>query len=213
MNVAIFSDIHGNLPNLEKALKFIKNKKNVDFYMFLGDVVGYGPWSNECVEIIENIKNASKILGNHEEYFIKKKCNSANDLTKLFFEHSYKNFKYTKEIKKYKKNVFLNKIRFTHTIKNQYINKDTNLSINENLVIGHSHSQFKKKINKFWLVNPGSLGQNRKDIARMEFAIMNIKNRKVVFISKKSNINFLLNEMKSKRYPSQCIEYYLRRIK
>jgi len=213
MNIAIFSDIHGNLPNLEKALKFIKNKKNVDLYMFLGDVVGYGPWSNECVEIIKNIKNASKVLGNHEEYFIKKKCNSTNELTKLFFEHSFKNFKHIKEIKKYKKKIFYNKIKFIHTIKNQYIYKDTNLAINENLVIGHSHSQFKKKINKFWLINPGSLGQNRSNITRMDFAIMNTKNHKVDFISKKSDINHLINEMKSRKYPRQCIEYYLKRIK
>lgn len=213
MNIAIFSDIHGNLPNLERALKFIKNKKNVDLYMFLGDVVGYGPWSNECVEIIENIKNALKVKGNHEEYFIRKKCNSTNELTKLFFEQSFKNFKYTKEIKKYKKNIFYEKIRFVHTIKNQYIYKDTDLAIKENLVIGHSHSQFKKKINKFWLINPGSLGQNRKDITRTEFAIINTKNHKIDFISKKSSIDHLLNEMKSRGYPSQCIEYYLSKIK
>ena len=104
MNIAIFSDIHENLPNLERALKLIKNKKKVDLYMFLGDVVGYSLWSNVCVEIIENIKNALKVKGNHEEYFIKKKCNSTNELTKLFFEQCFKNFKHTKEIKKYKKN-------------------------------------------------------------------------------------------------------------
>ena len=90
MIIAILSDVHGNLPNLEKALKYIK-KKNVDCYVFLGDVVGYGPWSNECVEIIKDIKNSDKILGNHEEYFIKKKCDSKNELTKLFFENSVKN--------------------------------------------------------------------------------------------------------------------------
>ena len=213
MNIAIFSDIHGNLPNLERALKFIKNKKTVDSYMFLGDVVGYGPWSNECVEIIKNIKNASKVLGNHEEYFIKKKCNSKNNLTQLFFEHSFKNFKHTKEITKYKKIIFYNKIRFTHTIKNKYIYKDTDIIVDENLVIGHSHSQFKKKISKFWIVNPGSLGQNRKNINKMEFAILNTENHKVDFISENSSIKFMLSEMNSRKYPQQCIEYYQKKIK
>ena len=51
MMLAIISDIHGNLPALEKALNLIKKVK-VDNYLFLGDVVGYGPWSNECVELI-----------------------------------------------------------------------------------------------------------------------------------------------------------------
>ncbi len=213
MKIAILSDIHGNLPNLEKALKFIKIEKNVDFYVFLGDVVGYGPWSNECVEIIRDIKNSDKILGNHEEYFIKKNCNSKNELTKLFFEHSFQDFKYAKEIKKYKKYIVHNKIRFTHTVKDQYIYKDTNLAINENLVIGHSHSQFVRKIHKYWLINPGSLGQNRKNIIKMEFAILDTKNCNIDLISKKANINYLLNEMKVRKYPLQCIEYYLKRIK
>ena len=44
MRTAIFSDIHGNLPALEIA---IKNTKNIDRYIVLGDVVNYGPWSNK----------------------------------------------------------------------------------------------------------------------------------------------------------------------
>ena len=212
MIIAILSDVHGNLPNLEKALKYIK-RKNVDCYIFLGDVVGYGPWSNECVEIIRDIKNSDKILGNHEEYFIKKKCDSNNELTKLFFENSVKSFKHFKEIKKYKKYIIYDKIKFIHTIKNQYIYKDTNITINENLVIGHSHSQFVKKINKFFLINPGSLGQNRKNITNMEFALLNTKNLNIDFVSKKADIKYLMNEMKLRKYPQQCLDYYLRRIK
>ena len=72
MMLAIISDIHGNLPALEKALNLIKKVK-VDIYLFLGDVVGYGPWSNECVELISTLKNSFKIKGNHEDYYLKKK--------------------------------------------------------------------------------------------------------------------------------------------
>ena len=85
MKAAIISDIHGNLPFLESALKLIDGRKDVEKLIFLGDVVGYGPWSNECVEIVENFENTIKILGNHEEYFLNAKCNSKNKLTELFF--------------------------------------------------------------------------------------------------------------------------------
>jgi hypothetical protein len=37
-------------------------------------VVNYGPWSNECVELIENLENSFKVMGNHEEYYLKKRC-------------------------------------------------------------------------------------------------------------------------------------------
>ena len=50
MKSAIISDIHGNLPALEKL---IKNTQFVDRYVILGDVVNYGTWSN-C----ENNKDA-----------------------------------------------------------------------------------------------------------------------------------------------------------
>ena len=43
MRYLVFSDVHGNLPALEKVL----NKENkVQGYINLGDVVNYGPWGN-----------------------------------------------------------------------------------------------------------------------------------------------------------------------
>ena len=84
MKLAVISDIHGNLPAFKKALGIISNLKKVDQYIFLGDIVGYGPWSNECVEIVKSIKNCIKIRGNHEEYFIKGECDKKNLLAQSF---------------------------------------------------------------------------------------------------------------------------------
>ena len=38
MKIAILSDIHGNLPYLEKALKFIKNKQFVHLKSFINGI-------------------------------------------------------------------------------------------------------------------------------------------------------------------------------
>ena len=70
MFIYILSDIHGNLPALEIVLKKIKNYSKI---IFLGDIVNYGPWSNECVQIIDSIKNKITLLGNHEEYYLNPK--------------------------------------------------------------------------------------------------------------------------------------------
>lgn len=70
----IFSDIHGNLPAFEQV---IKKETGIDQYINIGDVVNYGPWSNECVELIESL-NCINIKGNHEEYFINGECNVKN---------------------------------------------------------------------------------------------------------------------------------------
>ena len=67
LKIALLSDIHGNLPALEIA---VKKSGDVDGYVVLGDVVNYGPWSNECVQMLETLPYCTKIRGNHEDYYI-----------------------------------------------------------------------------------------------------------------------------------------------
>ena len=86
MKIAFYSDIHGNLPALEIA---IKESGNVDGYIVLGDVVNYGPWSNECVAMIEDLQNCKKIRGNHEDFFIAGQYDFDNYLVNEFNELSF----------------------------------------------------------------------------------------------------------------------------
>ena len=68
MKIVVFGDVHGNLPALELM---VDDAKKVDQYICLGDVVNYGPWSNECVQFIAEMENCIKIKGNHEDYFLR----------------------------------------------------------------------------------------------------------------------------------------------
>jgi diadenosine tetraphosphatase ApaH/serine/threonine PP2A family protein phosphatase len=64
MKIAILSDIHSNLEALDAALEYIRGR-DIDNIYCLGDIVGYGPNPNECVERIrENCKVA--LMGNHD---------------------------------------------------------------------------------------------------------------------------------------------------
>ena len=63
MRWGIFGDIHGNLEALEAVLEAMGE---VDRYLVLGDVVGYGPNPNECCEVIKGLRNALVIRGNHD---------------------------------------------------------------------------------------------------------------------------------------------------
>ncbi|MBI3793565.1 MAG: metallophosphoesterase family protein [Nitrospinae bacterium] len=64
MKVAIFSDVHSNLEALEAVFKDMK-REEPDKKFFLGDLVGYGPNPNECVELIR--ENSDVVLaGNHD---------------------------------------------------------------------------------------------------------------------------------------------------
>ncbi|MDR2900291.1 MAG: metallophosphatase family protein [Treponema sp.] len=63
MRALILSDIHANLDALNSVLENAKNK--YDILISLGDIVGYGPNPNECVEIIAEKASAS-LAGNHD---------------------------------------------------------------------------------------------------------------------------------------------------
>ena len=70
MKLAVFSDIHGNIQALNAILKDIK-KREVDQIISLGDVIGLGPSSNECMDKLNKLDNIVLIAGNHELYYTK----------------------------------------------------------------------------------------------------------------------------------------------
>ena len=64
MRYAIISDIHGNLAALDAVLKRIR-QENCDKVVCLGDIVGYGPYPNECIEVVRHQCHYT-IMGNHD---------------------------------------------------------------------------------------------------------------------------------------------------
>lgn len=65
MNIAVFSDVHANLPALEAVLASI-DERGPDQIWCLGDLVGYAPWPNEVVELVRR-RNIPTIAGNYDE--------------------------------------------------------------------------------------------------------------------------------------------------
>ncbi len=62
MRYAVISDVHGNIESLQRALALTDAADQV---LCLGDMVGYGPNPNECVELLRaRVKHA--VLGNHD---------------------------------------------------------------------------------------------------------------------------------------------------
>ena len=65
MKIAVISDIHGNLEALKAVLADIE-QKGADQIFCLGDIVGYGPYPSECLNLLSEI-GVGIIGGNHEE--------------------------------------------------------------------------------------------------------------------------------------------------
>jgi putative phosphoesterase len=64
MKIALFSDIHANLPAFEAMLENLAGQK-VDAVYCLGDLVGYNVWPNEVISEIRK-RGIATLAGNHD---------------------------------------------------------------------------------------------------------------------------------------------------
>ena len=63
MKILVLSDIHANLTALQAVLD---QADNVDRVWCLGDIVGYGPDPNQCVEAVRQLPEVVCLRGNHD---------------------------------------------------------------------------------------------------------------------------------------------------
>ena len=63
MKILIISDIHANLTALEAVLS---DAGKVEAVWCLGDLVGYGPDPNECIERVASLPDLTCVIGNHD---------------------------------------------------------------------------------------------------------------------------------------------------
>lgn len=64
MRYGIFSDVHANWEALQAVLSAL-SKENIDEYLCLGDLVGYGSNPGECVEAVKEVSRIT-VAGNHD---------------------------------------------------------------------------------------------------------------------------------------------------
>jgi diadenosine tetraphosphatase ApaH/serine/threonine PP2A family protein phosphatase len=64
VKLGIFADVHGNLEALEVVVRLLRDKGATGF-ICCGDIVGYGPDPNFCVEIVRRM-HCTCVAGNHD---------------------------------------------------------------------------------------------------------------------------------------------------
>jgi len=203
MQIAIFSDVHGNLPALKAVLKDINNRK-IKQKFCLGDLVDFAPWGNEVINVIRR-ENIPCIMGNHDERVafnyptipLKKHTKEESQARKIAIEHSRKtisksNKKFLSELPfsielKYKKGKKFWKLILIHaSLENNetylYENKDNDIlkkMLDETkadiILMGHTHISYIKEINTKCVVNCGSVGRSKQENGIAYYAIVTIK--------------------------------------
>ncbi|QQD13767.1 metallophosphoesterase family protein [Sphingobacterium sp. UDSM-2020] len=190
IQIAIFSDIHGNLPALNAVLADIQSK-NIYYKYCLGDLVDFAPWGNEVIELIKNEKIPC-LMGNHDERI-------AFDLPIIPLEkHDAEEtenriiaIKHSKETITHENKLFLGQLPYLMQLDFKVKHKHWKIqlihgSLESNeaylyasepnstfediffkthadiIVMGHTHLPFIKDIDKKWAINTGSVGRSKR---------------------------------------------------
>lgn len=181
--IAVISDIHSNLEALKKVLEDIREQK-IDRVYCTGDLVGYGPFPNEVIDLIRQLQIPT-VMGNYDDGVGNMRficgCDYKNEEEQALGERSIAWTKeHTTEANKDLLRNLPSEIRLTigttrvllvhgsPTRLNEYIYEDTPFdelveliekSDTDVLVCGHTHRPFYKKIKDRYLINAGSVGK------------------------------------------------------
>ncbi|WP_114491391.1 metallophosphoesterase family protein [Candidatus Ulvibacter alkanivorans] len=214
MRLLVIGDVHGNIIALEKVLQAFQNE--VDAIVSHGDVVNYGPWSNECVALLKEV-DCQNLMGNHEEAYLQGAYNGKSDLVKAFFAVTYKDFIYLDEIRNYREYFEIGEFLIRHTINDSYYYPDSDLTdvvLTKNTIIGHSHYAFHRTLsNGKTLTNTGSVGQNRKNLSKIECIILEVEKKQIIPKTLIYDPIPIINEMRVKKFPEICIQYYQSKLR
>ena len=203
MKVAIFSDVHANLPALET---FIERTGHVDRYACLGDTVGYGPWPNECAVLVRELCGHFVCQGNHERLHLG--LESIDDqlpIVRAFYRQTLPWFTRTDLITDLPKQLMIGDWIAQHQ-------EEEMTPFAPSAFVGHSH-RANHYHTETWqdVVHVGSIGLSRRAIDRAEWAEMDTDTGKIIFRSEPYDVDRLLAEMRSRQYPDECINYYTRK--
>ncbi len=67
---AIITDVHSNSAALKKGLEIVKENKDVDMTIFLGDYFSLGPDPKTIFDMLKSDNESIVIKGNHERYLV-----------------------------------------------------------------------------------------------------------------------------------------------
>jgi putative phosphoesterase len=201
MIIALISDIHGNLPALRAVLKDAKRAKAKQVWC-LGDVVGYIPFPNECIALLQEEASGS-IVGNYDQkviHFQQKKSGWKTSKKQAKFDafewnHQHLNPRSQKYLRslpqdlRRKTGIF--KILLTHGSPQSIDEPVLPETPQERLVelgqiaqadiilIGHTHRFMNRKVGNQWFINPGSVGLPVKNDLRASYALLDIAKDKI----------------------------------
>jgi len=227
MRIAIFSDVHGNLPALEAVLGDIQAQP-FDATYCLGDLVGYGPFPNEVIERISRDRIPT-IMGNYDEGvgFDRDDCGcafrEADEKRRGDQSLAWTRAQVTAENKALLRTL-VHEIRFEADGRrvllvhgsprkvNEYLFEDRPLSSFQRLaasssadiiVYGHTHRPYTKLVDEVLFLNAGSVGKPKDRDTRACYAILDTRIRSVEFVRVEYDIARVTRAIRASELPGE----------
>lgn len=211
MRIAVFGDVHANLPALETFVA--ATRREADAYVCLGDVVDYGPWNDDCLDLIDGLPGIVRLEGNHERLFSgADPIERESPLVQAFFRRSRELFTRERAVVGLPSSAPVGDFTAVHTIGDLRIFPETPVEAPGRWFFGHTHVQFRRDDPRAVLVNPGSVGQNRRRIDLVSWAVYDAETGEVAFRERPYRVERLIAELEAKAFPPECIGYYRRKL-
>ena len=198
MNIGLISDIHGNHIALEKVLSALKHK--VELIFFLGDLVGYYPFVNECADLLDSHRIIG-VLGNHDNVLLN--CIEQGSAPGIEYNDAYGT-----ALERARKSLSIKSLAL---LKSLPVQRRTSLestriamfhgapwapleeriypdfanwslfdsSLDDIILLGHTHYPMVKHWKGRLIVNPGSVGQPRNAAGVACYGELDLKSGKV----------------------------------
>lgn len=209
IQIAIFSDVHGNLPALNAVLEDIE-RRGIRQKFCLGDLVDFAPWGNEVIEKIRDL-NVPCLMGNHDERIafdipvVPLSKHSEEETKARFIAIDHSKSSMTEENKKFLSQLPFH-LKLNYKIGNRHWNiqlvhsslssndtylyeaEDNEVFVNmleesqsDIVVMGHTHLSFKKSFeNKKWAVNCGSVGRSKEENRLASYLILTMSQEEIM---------------------------------
>ena len=194
--VAILADIHANLPALEAVLDHV-DRLGVDAVFDLGDIVGYGPFPNEVVELVR-ARGIPSVRGNYDEKVVQfgthreRFANSKRVLTFRSFQWTYDamdpdHLRYLNSLPAERRVAFDGtEVLLAHECPGgpgrpvamdtppEQLREFAEAATAHVVAFGHSHDAFVTRAGPVLVINAGTVGRGSRGDVRASFALLTI---------------------------------------
>jgi predicted phosphodiesterase len=228
----VIADVHANLPALEAVLAALRAIR-VDAYICAGDLVGYGPQPNECVEAVrrlgalsddrcerlarESLRWTRTVLDDEAGDYLTGMPRRAELPEGVVVAHGSLD-----DPQEYILGIDRAAVELAH-LAEAYPTARA-------LVLGHTHRAFAtdgltrspristgRRVaitgDRPWLLNPGAVGQSRESLVRARFMVLDLGRREAVFHAVRHDVRRTRALLRRERLPTRSLHLAPWRLK